>query len=101
MPKDTKNNLKPVCPICLKAYEGYPATSRYDNKTLVCPNCGLVEAFNGMIIRMCLAAKQGFLSYAARMRTLGYQNPLALAIMEANKEYERLRKAGKFPPTQP
>lgn len=35
---------KRVCPICKQTYEGYPALSRTDNKTEICPNCGILEA---------------------------------------------------------
>ena len=33
-----------TCPKCGKEYEGYPALSRVDNKTEVCPECGTKEA---------------------------------------------------------
>lgn len=33
-----------ICPVCKKAYEGYPALSRTDSKTEICPNCGTLEA---------------------------------------------------------
>lgn len=33
-----------ICPICNKPYEGYPALSRKDNKTEICPICGVKEA---------------------------------------------------------
>ena len=36
----------PVCPSCNKDYEGYPALSRKDNKTLICSSCGTLEALN-------------------------------------------------------
>ena len=32
------------CPKCGKYYVGYPALSREDNKTEVCPKCGVREA---------------------------------------------------------
>lgn len=32
------------CPNCGAHYEGYPAISRKDNKTEICPDCGLREA---------------------------------------------------------
>lgn len=42
------DNLKvyPVCPSCNKDYEGHPAISRKDNKTLICSGCGTLEALN-------------------------------------------------------
>ena len=33
------------CPVCGKQYEGFPAISRKDNKTELCPDCGAKEAF--------------------------------------------------------
>lgn len=33
-----------ICPKCGRQYEGYPATSRIDNKTKICSDCGLREA---------------------------------------------------------
>lgn len=38
-----------ICPKCNKRYKDYPAISREDNKTEICPICGLresVEAFD-------------------------------------------------------
>lgn len=40
MKKDAK-----ICPICNKPYGDYPALSRKDNKTYICPTCGNKEAF--------------------------------------------------------
>ncbi|RKI99172.1 hypothetical protein D7X87_25720 [bacterium D16-54] len=37
-------NRMRVCPVCGKHYTDYPATSRRDNKTLICPDCGTREA---------------------------------------------------------
>ena len=33
-----------VCPICHQEYSQYPALSRRDNKTEICPDCGVREA---------------------------------------------------------
>ena len=32
------------CPACGEIYEGYPAISRRENHTEICPQCGLREA---------------------------------------------------------
>ena len=32
-----------ICPICGKSYLNYPALSRTDNKTEICPDCGVVQ----------------------------------------------------------
>lgn len=42
------------CPKCKKSYNGYPALSRADNCTSICPRCGETEAFaqlKGIVIR--------------------------------------------------
>ena len=36
------------CPKCGKPYSGYPALSRRDNTTLICPDCGTREALEDM-----------------------------------------------------
>jgi hypothetical protein len=38
-----------ICPICRNDYDGrYPALSRRDNKTEICPNCGVMEAMEDL-----------------------------------------------------
>ena len=37
------------CPNCGRMYSGYPALSRKDNKTEICPDCGIAEALEGLI----------------------------------------------------
>ena len=37
------------CPKCHLGYEGYPAISRVDNKTEICPSCGNREALSAWI----------------------------------------------------
>lgn len=34
------------CPKCGKYYIGYPALSRKDDKTNICPKCGVAEALD-------------------------------------------------------
>lgn len=41
-----------VCPICGNKYEGYPAISRKDNKTPICPDCGVREALTSFVSYM-------------------------------------------------
>ena len=38
------------CPKCGKYYVGYPALSREDNKTEICPECGAREAIESVTI---------------------------------------------------
>ena len=37
-----------VCPKCGQTYTAYPALSREDNETLICPDCGTREALSGL-----------------------------------------------------
>lgn len=37
------------CPKCKLGYEGYPAISRVDNKTEICPTCGNREALTAWL----------------------------------------------------
>lgn len=35
-----------ICPKCGREYIGWPALSRKDNRTEICPDCGMREALN-------------------------------------------------------
>ena len=37
-----------VCPVCKNSIVGYPAISRKDNKTPICPDCGTREALESI-----------------------------------------------------
>ena len=37
-----------TCPKCNKTYTGYPAISRLDNITPICPTCGSREALSSL-----------------------------------------------------
>lgn len=43
-----RNNEPRVCPKCGQVYTGHPALSRYDNDTLICPDCGTREALESL-----------------------------------------------------
>jgi predicted RNA-binding Zn-ribbon protein involved in translation (DUF1610 family) len=46
MNRDENNNIKSwICPKCGKETTDYPAISRVDNKTEICSQCGMAEAF--------------------------------------------------------
>lgn len=45
----TSFKIFPVCPLCGKDYDGHPAISRKDNKSEICSNCGVGEAFMDFI----------------------------------------------------
>ena len=54
MSKLSTNDSKAVqkrhkCPRCGKYYVEYPALSREDNKTNICPECGIMEAITVFI----------------------------------------------------
>lgn len=36
------------CPKCGREYDEYPAISRVDNETEICPDCGMREALEGI-----------------------------------------------------
>ena len=38
--------LARVCPVCGRTYTEYPALSRKDNETEICPECGTREALD-------------------------------------------------------
>lgn len=40
-----------TCPRCGKTYSGAPALSRADNKTLLCPDCGTMEALESIGVK--------------------------------------------------
>ena len=40
-----------TCPKCGQAIEGFPAISRLDNETEICPECGLQEALDAFCKR--------------------------------------------------
>ena len=40
--------MKRVCPLCGNEYSGYPALSRTDNKTFICPDCGQRQALESI-----------------------------------------------------
>lgn len=50
------NQKKLICPRCHKEYSGYSSISRDDNKTEICPDCGIQEA---LIIFMKNTKKRG------------------------------------------
>lgn len=48
-------DIERICPVCGKAYTDYPAISRKDNTTEICPDCGMMEALKaaGLISEPC------------------------------------------------
>lgn len=38
-----------ICPECNKEFKGYGAISRKDNKTIICPECGVKQAMEDYI----------------------------------------------------
>ena len=37
-----------ICPLCGQVYNGHPALSRTDGKTMICPDCGTREALRSI-----------------------------------------------------
>lgn len=46
--KETNIRELRICPRCGRPYADYPALSRKDNETLICPDCGTREALEGI-----------------------------------------------------
>ena len=42
--KTEECNTKRICPECGQVYRSVPAVSRKDNKTLICTDCGTLQA---------------------------------------------------------
>lgn len=52
-----------ICPICGETYKGYPAISRKDNKTKICPDCGTAEALDAYLNFHYTGDKENDLKY--------------------------------------
>ena len=46
--RETREETKKICPKCGKEYKGYPAISREDNATPICPQCGTRESLESL-----------------------------------------------------
>ena len=57
--KDGTINNGRICPCCGKTYREYPALSRIDNKTLICPDCGTRQALSE--IGLCAEEQESIL----------------------------------------
>ena len=48
--RDDNSNIQSwVCPKCGQLTNEYPALSRIDNKTNICPKCGMTEALSDAV----------------------------------------------------
>lgn len=43
------NTTEKFCPRCGRTYTSFPAWSRYDDKTMICPDCGVEEAMINVV----------------------------------------------------
>lgn len=86
------NTTKKICPICGKRYTQFPALSRYDDKTHVCPDCGVVEAFNGGTILTARKLHLDFTAYAHLMNRKEMRSPLVKAILKISKDGAKMLK---------
>ena len=48
IPGEDEIEIVRTCPICGKEYTGYPALSRKDDRTEICPDCGTKEALEAV-----------------------------------------------------
>lgn len=49
-----------ICPKCGAVYTGVPALSREDSRTLICPDCGILESLESLEI--CTEEREKILS---------------------------------------
>ncbi len=49
-----------ICPKCGAIYTGVPALSREDSRTLICPDCGILESLESLEI--CTEEREKILS---------------------------------------
>ncbi|MCD7810309.1 MAG: hypothetical protein LUG91_00405 [Ruminococcus sp.] len=56
----TENFKTAVCPKCGKSYHDYPAISRVDYVTPICPDCGILESLESLEI--CTEEREKILS---------------------------------------
>ena len=61
-----------ICPLCGQTYTGYPALSRKDNKTEICPDCGTLEALEAAGV--CDEQKNKILSEIHRIQEKDHEN---------------------------
>lgn len=43
------DNIVRVCPECKKEFTGYGSISRKDDKTIICPECGVIQAIEAYV----------------------------------------------------
>ena len=46
----TEERILRTCPICGREYSEYPALSRVDGLTPICPDCGTREALESIVV---------------------------------------------------
>ena len=46
--KNEKRSTERICPECGQVYRSVPAVSRKDDKTLICPDCGTLQALESI-----------------------------------------------------
>ena len=63
MSKHVTNRQERICPFCGETYTKHPAVSRVDNKTCICPECGVEEA----LIDFFLGPERLKLNYDSKM----------------------------------
>ena len=79
-----------TCPRCNELYDGYPALSRLDNRTAICPACGTDEAMQDY---MGVPLKQFPLDVAPEVNEVPEQ-PKEAPVTSSDINIQRLTDAG-------
>lgn len=58
-----------ICPKCNKEFDEKPALSRTDNKTNICPECGLKEALDAAGLRDGSSVREAILDEVKKYQT--------------------------------
>ena len=81
--------IKKICPLCGEKIKGYPATSRVDNKTEICSDCGTREA-------LIPQTSQGFTNLWITAQTIPKGFPALIDKKLGNKKEIQLDGWGKI-----
>ena len=90
-----------VCPKCRKPYTGRPALSRVDNKTDICPDCGMreaIESIPGMNDRKRIDPAERTRRLVQQLRSGGDEVPGKITVRNYTTltDYAALLRAGMY-----
>lgn len=92
-----KAETKKTCPMCNKIYVGYPALSRKDNKTLICPQCGVQEALEDYLKHLKIICEdainflKGYLDEEVYTEKCRNAHEIAIKVLEQEPVLDKIR----------